>query len=128
MIKYTTTIGGILLVVVGLLGFSSPGLLGMHLSVPLNIAHLVSGAVALYFGLRSTPLAWARTCCLILGALYALLGLAGFVVAGPTNTLTILPGELVLGTMDHAFHLILGAGFLVAGRIQSLATARPRAH
>ena len=114
MITKTTTFGGAFLVVVGLLGFVVPRFMGMHLSPLHNVVHLLSGAVAIYFGLKATPAA-ARTFCMVFGALYGLLGLAGFVDGGPNYTFTIIPGALVLGTMDHLVYLILGAIFLSVG-------------
>ena len=64
-----------------------------------NVVLLLSGAVAIYFGMKATPAA-ARTFCVVFGALYGLLGLAGFVAGGQNYTFTIIPGALVLGTMD----------------------------
>jgi hypothetical protein len=66
----------------------------------------------------------ARAFCLVFGMLYGLLGLAGFVAGGMDFALTIIPGALVLGTMDHLFHLILGAIFLVVGWVERI-TAVP---
>jgi len=114
MLTRTTTFGGALLVVVGLLGFVAPGFMGMHLSALHNVLLLLSGALAIYFGLKATA-ATVRTFCLVFGAVYGLLGLAGFVAGGPNYTFTIIPGALVLGTMDHLAHLILGAVFLSVG-------------
>jgi len=114
MVLRTTTFGGAFLVVVGLLGFAAPGFLGMHLSPLHNVVHLLSGAAAIYFGMIATPTA-ARTFCQVFGAVYALIGLAGFVAGGPDYTFTIIPGALILGTMDHLVHLILGAIFLSVG-------------
>ncbi len=114
MVTRTTTFGGALLVVVGLLGFIAPGFLGMHLSALHNVVHLLSGAAALYFGLVATQAA-GRTFCLVFGASYGLLALAGLGVGGLNNTITIISGALVLGTMDHVVHLILGAVFLSVG-------------
>ena len=114
IVTKTATLGGALLVVVGLLGFAAPGFMGMHLSALHNVLLLSSGAVAIYFGLRATPAA-ARAFCLVFGMLYGLLGMAGFVAGGMDFALTIIPGALVLGPMDHLFHLILGATFLVVG-------------
>jgi len=122
VVTKTTTFGGALLVVVGLLGFAAPGFMGMHLSAFHNVLLLLSGAVAIYFGVRATPVA-ARTFCLVFGMLYGLLGMAGF-VAGGSFALTIIPGALILGPMDHLFHLILGATFLVVGWFER-ATATP---
>ena len=114
MVTKTATLGGTLLVVVGLLGFAAPGFMGMHLSALHNVLLLLSGVVAIYFGVKATPVA-ARAFCLAFGMLYGLLGIAGFVAGGMDFALTIIPGALVLGTMDHLFHLILGATFLVVG-------------
>ena len=41
--------------------------------------------------------------------------MAGFVAGGMDFALTIIPGALILGPMDHLFHVILGATFLVVG-------------
>ena len=114
MVTRTTTFGGAFLVVVGLLGFAAPGFLGMHLSPLHNVVHLLSGVAAIYFGMKATPTA-ALTFCKVFGAVYALSGLAGFVAGGPDYTFTIIPGALILGTMDHLVHLIFGAIFLSVG-------------
>jgi len=114
IVTKTATLGGALLVVVGLLGFAAPGFMGMHLSALHNVLLLLSGVVAIYFGVKATPAA-ARAFCLVFGMLYGLLGMAGFVAGGMDFALTIIPGALVLGPMDHLFHLILGATFLVVG-------------
>ena len=124
MVTRTTTFGGALLVAVGLLGFAAPGFMGMHLSVVHNVALLLSGAAAIYFGLKATSAA-ARAFCIVFGAVYGLLGLAGFVAGGPDYTLTIIPGALVLGTMDHLVHLTVGAIFLSVGWGCRAATATP---
>ena len=127
MLTRTTTFGGVLLIAVGLLGFAAPGFMGMHLSALHNVLLLVSGVMALYFGFKATSAA-ARTFCMVFGAAYALLGLAGFVVGGSDYTFTIIPGALVLGTMDHLVHLTLGAIFLAVGWGWRGATATPPAH
>jgi hypothetical protein len=126
MVTKTTTFGGAFLVVVGLLGFVAPGLMGMHLSALHNVVLLLSGAAAIYFGLKATAAA-GRTFCIVFGAACGLLGLVGFVAGGTNYTLTIIPGALVLGTMDHLVHLILGAIFLSVGWIQKPAAATPPA-
>ena len=52
MVKNVATYGGLLLVVGGLIGLVAPGLLGMQGSVAHNLIHVLSGAMALYFGLK----------------------------------------------------------------------------
>jgi hypothetical protein len=123
MVTKTATFGGALMVVVGLLGFAVPSFMGLHLSALHNVLLLLSGAAAIYFGVKATPVA-ARAFCLVFGMLYGLLGVAGFVVGGMDFALTIIPGALVLGTMDHLFHLIMGATFLVVGWVERI-TAVP---
>ena len=114
MAKTISTILGIVFLAVGLLGFAAPGLLGMHLSTAHNVIHLVSGALALYFGTKGTYEA-ARGFCIIFGIVYGLLGIVGFVAGGPDYELTLIPNQLVLGKMDHIIHVVLGVLFVIAG-------------
>jgi len=126
MAKRIATILGIVFILVGLVGFAAPGLLGTHLSIAHDIVHLLSGALALYFGLKGT-LAQARLFCIIFGAVYGVLGVVGFVVGhagepshgvpGPHDDRLwkLLPGTLEFGTMDHVIHIALGVIFLIAG-------------
>ena len=126
IVTKTATFGGALLAVVGLLGFIAPGFMGMHLSAAHNVVFLLSGALAIYFGLIATQAA-GRTFCIVFGTVYSLLGLAGFFAGGAGYTFTLIPGALVLGTMDHLMHLILGAVFLSVGWVQKPATVTPPA-
>jgi uncharacterized membrane protein HdeD (DUF308 family) len=113
MTKQIATILGGILIVAGLVGFVAPGLMGMHLSPVHNVIHLVSGALALGFGLAGSFSA-TRTFCTLFGLVYGLLGVLGFILAGPGGMWTIAP-QLTLGTMDHIIHVILGGLFLFAG-------------
>jgi hypothetical protein len=115
MAKRICTIAGVVFIVVGLAGFAIPDLLGTHLSLVHNVIHLVSGAAALYFGLKGTEAA-ARTFCRVFGVVYLLLGVVGFALgSGADRVFTVIPDQLVLGTMDHVIHILLGAVFLVGG-------------
>ena len=106
MANRIATILGVVFLLVGVAGFFAPTLLGAHFSTVHNVIHLVSGAVALWIGLKGSPSA-ARTFCLVFGAVYLLLGIAGFAMG------TIeLPG-LHLGTVDHAIHVVFGVLFLL---------------
>ena len=80
MAKTIAKILGVVFILVGIIGFLAPGLLGMHLSLAHNFVHLISGALALYFGFAGT-LAGARLFCIVFGVVYALLGVAGFLLA-----------------------------------------------
>jgi hypothetical protein len=124
MAKTLSTVIGIVFILVGIAGFLVPNLLGAHLTFAHNIIHLVSGAIALYFGLGGT-LAGARAFCLIFGAVYLLLGVVGMVAGtGAGRMLTVIPDALVLGTMDHIIHILIGALFLIGGLTTKAAVAR----
>lgn len=115
MAKTISLILGIGFILVGIVGFIAPNLLGMHLTLAHNLVHLVSGALAVYFGTAGT-LSAARTFCLVFGAVYLLLGLAGVVAGeGESRILTVLPDALVFGMPDHVVHILLGALFLIGG-------------
>jgi uncharacterized protein DUF4383 len=127
MAKTIATVLGIVFILVGLVGFIVPGFLGTHLSLAHNLVHIISGAVALYFGLAGT-LAGARLFCLVFGAVYLLLGVVGFVLGkegtatvahiGPdAHLFALIPGQLELGTMDHYVNILLGVVFLIGGLI-----------
>ena len=136
MAKKICTILGAAFLLVGIVGFIAPGLLGMHLSAAHSVVHLLTGAVALYLGLKGSASA-AKTFCVVFGAVYLLLGVAGFVAGSssdPTSTvpgppdarlLKVIPGLLELGTMDHAVHILLGAIFLVGGLATRTVVTRP---
>src|SRR5688500_3743292 len=106
MAKTIATILGAIFILVGLLGFVMPNLLGAHLSAAHNIIHLVTGAVSLYLGLAGS-LSAARIFCLAFGAVYLLLGVVGFAAGdGEQRMLELIPGRLAFGTMDHIIHVL----------------------
>jgi hypothetical protein len=117
MAKAICKVLGVVFLILGLLGFVSPNLLGMHLSGFHNIIHLISAALALYFGFAASPIA-ARTFSLVFGAIYLLLGVLGFVA--PVNVIRLLqahhaPGGLRSLAPDNIVHMLLGAVFIIAG-------------
>jgi hypothetical protein len=116
MAKTIATILGIVFLLVGVIGFVSPGFLGTHLSTTHNLVHIISGAVSLYFGLAGS-LSGARTFCLVFGVVYALLGVCGFLLgSGPDRMFEALSAlGLHLGTMDHIVHILLGVVYLIGG-------------
>ena len=136
MAKKVCTVLGIVFILVGIIGFIKPDLLGTHLSLAHNLVHIISGAVALYFGLAGS-LSGARMFCIVFGIVYLLLGVAGFVAGGSgvhtianmpeandSNLLTIIKGQLELGMMDHIVHVLLGVVFLIGGFITKADVAR----
>jgi hypothetical protein len=117
MAKAICKVFGMFFLIIGLLGFIFPNLLGMHLSSIHNIIHLISAALALYFGFAASPRA-ARTFSLIFGSIYVLIGALGFIAPGFVIELlqarhapSWLPGLAA----DNIVHLLLGAIFIIAG-------------
>jgi len=125
MANKVCTILGVVFLLIGVLGFVMPGFLGTHLSLAHNIIHLVSGAIALYLGLNGSP-SGAKTFCLVFGVVYLLLGIAGFVAGtGDDRMLTIIAGQLELGTMDHVVHVVFGVIFLLGGLMTKASPRMP---
>lgn len=121
MVKVICRILGAVFVLVGLFGYLAPDFLGMHLSMTHNIIHLVSGALALYFGFAASHNA-ARMFCLAFGAVYLLLGFLGFV--SPALMMDLIDGHHVTTanndlTPDNVVHILLGAVFLIGALSRS---------
>jgi hypothetical protein len=117
MAKAICKVLGVIFLIVGLLGHFSPNLLGMRLSGIHNIIHLISAALALYFGFVASPSA-ARAFSVIFGVVYLLLGALGFVNPGLVTELLQArhaPGGLRGLAADNVAPLILGAIFLIGG-------------
>lgn len=114
MAKTICKILGVVFLLVGVAGFAAPTLLGAHLTPPHNLVHIISGVIALYFGFAGT-MSGARGFCLVFGIVYLALGLLGLVMGNPAAGREWHVGPLVLGTVDHGIHLLLGAIFLAGG-------------
>lgn len=115
MAKTVCKLLGIVFVIVGVAGFVAPTLLGAHLMPVHNLVHLVSGAIALYFGFAGSAGA-AKGFCLIFGIVYLLLGVCGwFLGTGPEHLFHVGGEMLVLGKVDHIIHILLGVVFLAGG-------------
>jgi len=114
MAKTVCKILGVVFVLVGICGFVAPTLLGAHLTPAHNLVHIVSGAIALYFGFAGSY-SGAKGFCLIFGIVYLLLAVAGwFMGTGPEHMFNI-GSLLMLGKVDHIIHMLLGIVFLAGG-------------
>ena len=116
---------GVIFILVGLIGFLpfARNLMGAHLSAAHNLIHLVSGAISLYIGLKGS-LSAAKTFGLIFGAVYLLLGVAGFLLGtGDDRMIIIVSGRLELGTMDHIIHVVIGGLYLIGALLTSAGAA-----
>jgi len=120
MAKTVCKILGVVFLLVGIAGFASPHLLGAHLSPVHNIIHIVSGAIALYFGFAGS-LSGAKGFCLVFGVVYLALGILGMalgkpdMIMGTEDARALVLGPLQIGTADHAIHILLGVIFLAGG-------------
>jgi hypothetical protein len=115
MAKTVCKLLGVVFLIVGICGFFAPHLLGAHLTPPHNLVHLVSGAIALYFGFAGS-LSGAKTFCLVFGIVYLALGFLGlFVFGAGVDKMWNVAGVLELGKMDHFIHILLGVVFLGGG-------------
>ena len=113
MAKTVCKILGVVFLLVGVIGFAAPNLLGAHLTPIHNVVHIVSGAIALYLGFAGT-LSAAKTFCLIFGVVYLALGILGFAL-GSGEDMMWRVGPLHLGKADHGIHGLLGVIFLAGG-------------
>ncbi len=113
MAKTVCKILGVVFLLVGLIGFAKPDLAEAHLTPVHNVVHLVSGAIALYFGFAGT-LSGAKAFSLVFGVVYLALGILGFALGTPPERMWTV-GPLHLGQADHAIHVLLGVVFLAGG-------------
>jgi hypothetical protein len=114
MAKTVCKILGVVFLLVGVIGFAAPNLLGAHLTPAHNVVHIVSGAIALYFGFAGT-LSGAKAFCLVFGVVYLALGILGLALGTGADRMWNVAGLLHLGTSDHGIHVLLGVIFLAGG-------------
>jgi hypothetical protein len=108
MTKNLLYVLGIVLVVIGLLGFVNHPVLGIFEVNNLhNLIHLVSGVLAIMFA-RMGELS-AKKLALVLGVVYALVTVLGFLLAGNIFNL------IMVNMADNLLHLVLAVVFLVVG-------------
>lgn len=116
MAKTIMYIAGVVFIVLGLLGFVNDPVLGIFdVDALHNIIHLVSGILALVFASQGES--QARMFALVLGIVYALVTILGFL----TGDGKIL-GLVSVNGADNYLHLVLAIVFLVVGLKKSDAT------
>ena len=117
MAKTVCKLLGVVFVIVGIAGFVAPTLLGAHLSMAHNLVHIISGAIALYFGFAGSA-GGAKGFCFIFGIVYLLLGVCGWFIGTGVDHMLNIPSTnpiLMLGKVDHIIHVLLGVVFLAGG-------------
>lgn len=113
MAKTVCKILGVVFLLVGVMGFLKPDLLGANLTPAHNVVHLVSGVIALYFGFAGA-MSGAKAFCLVFGVVYMGLGILGMAL-GAGNDRMWMVGPLHFGQADHGIHILLGVIFLAGG-------------
>jgi len=120
MAKTLCKIFGVVLALVGIAGFLKHDLLGMHLTTIHNIVHLLTAAIALYFGFYGSD-ASARAFCQVFGAVYLLLGIGGFIA--PDVVANVIRSHTATGSEnlkpDNIVHVLVGAVFLIVGLLRA---------
>jgi uncharacterized membrane protein HdeD (DUF308 family) len=105
---------GLILIALGLAGLGSPTLVGTHLTTGHDVIFLITGLLALAYGLKAKP-ENSRTLCIVFGIFYFALGTAGFIIGANENLIwRVIPNSIELGLRDHILHIILGLAFIAA--------------
>ena len=110
MAKTIMRIAGVVFIVLGVLGFFNDPVLGIFdVDALHNIVHLASGILALIFASQGES--QARTFSLVLGIVYALLTILGFMAGDDGKLLGLVSNN----SADTWLHLVLAVVFLVVG-------------
>ena len=119
MAKTLCKVGGLIFLIVGLVGFAMPTLMGFHLTPIHNIIHIVTGLIALYLGFAGSY-DGAKTFCLIFGVVYLLIAIIGFMAPGTLASILGHAGPMTSADLmpDNVFHLVVGILFLAVGMMR----------
>jgi len=99
---------GIILIVLGILGFLIPGgIMTLQFTTTHNLVHLVSGVILVYFGLTGTAV---KTGAQVFGVIYTLVAILGFVGSGSVAILNI-----PVSTLYNLIHFVVGVLGLYVG-------------
>ncbi len=109
MAKAYSVLVGIILLVVGVVGFLRTELFGLQFHPAHNVIHLVTGLLGLWAGLGKSPNG-ARIFAQVFGVVYTLVAIAGF--AGIRDLGSI---KLGLNLNYNVIHLAVGLLGLLAG-------------
>lgn len=106
-------IAGAVLALVGLLGFVNDPVLGIfEVSLVHNLVHLLSGAALLAAAFIDNGRN-ARMTLLVLGIVYALVTVLGFVASGLTDSLLLgTTANPAINMADNVLHLLLAIAFI----------------
>ena len=107
---------GIVLTLVGILGLITNtdqdtvrSLMGFDVNLTHNIVHLITGVLGLVAGFAL--LTWSRAYALVLGVVYAVLGIWGLLASGTFDPFNLF---VLINPADNWLHLAIGVIGLVA--------------
>ncbi len=113
MTKKLAKVLGIVVIVVGVLGFFSNPIVGttgfFHTNVALDIVYIILGLILVLCGTDAKAKMWLK----IVGIVYLLLAIFGIVMMKGAMTATVF--GLEVGTATNWLHLVLGLVMLLKG-------------
>lgn len=105
MVKLYARMTGLILLIVGIMGFLTDDLMGLiQFDSVHNMLHLLIAAVALYIGFGTEDPWLSHLFAEVMGFVYVLLGLVGFI----SPTFFNLLGPFHLEPVENLLHLVLG--------------------
>ncbi|HEY4515671.1 MAG TPA: DUF4383 domain-containing protein [Candidatus Paceibacterota bacterium] len=114
MAKKLAKVFGIIFILVGLLGFIGNPVIGemgfFHSDMIHNLIHIVSGLILLLAAAKGAASMWLK----ILGIIYLLVAVLGFMMIDSTGMAYVL-GIISVNSADNWLHLVLGLIFVWAG-------------
>ena len=127
MAKTLCKVAGLIFLILGLVGFATPNLLGFHLTTIHNFIHILTGLIALYLGFAGSYDA-AKTFCLIFGVVYLLIAIIGFMAPSTLASILGHSGSMTAADLmpDNVFHLLVGIVFLAVGLMRPAVVATAR--
>jgi hypothetical protein len=125
--KMVAMVAGAVLVLIGILGFvpGQEAILGLfEVNLLHNLVHLLSGAVLLGAAFMNNG-ANARITLLVLGVVYAIVTVLGFVAPGLTHSLLGSEVATVGLLYDNILHLLLAIVFIAVPLVTKEESRRP---
>ena len=98
---------GIILLILGVIGFLTPMFLTLQFTGLHNWIHLISGAVLAYLGFTGTAV---KTGAQVFGVVYTLVGVLGFIGGGTVPVL-----GLPVNALYNLIHIVVGLAGVYAG-------------
>ncbi|MBI4543485.1 MAG: hypothetical protein HY705_10700 [Gemmatimonadetes bacterium] len=106
---------GVVLLLLGVIGFLTPTLAGINLGKKHSLVHLATGAVLAWVGFGQTDEGLAKNLVLVFGVIYLALGVLGFV----REDLILYHAEVRI----NVIHLVIGLWAIAAAMMGGKAVA-----